>query len=163
MLASLSKVLEFLLPLFQGGATSILASSSSSSSAAATPPPSPSPSNSGSLDPDDSSSGDSSSAGALSTRDFGKAGGSSSSSFLHVARDLLARQQGGQGDYSDDLSGNAQAVDVTVLALKCLTHLFSWVPLNTVISSRLLASVFHFAGLGIPVVVNQVQTDVRQS
>ena len=52
MISSLSSLLESLLPLFRGGATSRLA--------AATPPPSPSPSDS--LDHDeDSSSGDSSS------------------------------------------------------------------------------------------------------
>ena len=54
MMSSLSMVLESLLPLFRGGATSRIA--------AATPPPSPSPSDS--LDHDeDSNSGDSSSHG----------------------------------------------------------------------------------------------------
>jgi len=51
MISSLSSLLESLLPLFRGGATSRLAS--------ATPPPSPSPSDS--LDHDEDSSGDSSS------------------------------------------------------------------------------------------------------
>ena len=57
MMSSLSTVLESLLPLFRGGATSRLT--------AATPPPSPSPSDS--LDHDeDSNSGDSSSHGGSS-------------------------------------------------------------------------------------------------
>ena len=33
-------------------------------------------------------------------------------------------------------------------ALRCLTHLFTWIPLTTVISARLLASIFHFVTLG---------------
>ena len=47
------------------------------------------------------------------------------------------------------------AVEIATLALKCLSHLFTWVPLTTVISHRLLASVFHFAGLGIPAVIEK--------
>jgi hypothetical protein len=35
------------------------------------------------------------------------------------------------------------------LSLKCLTHVFSWVPLTTAITSRLLSAVFHFAALGL--------------
>ena len=34
------------------------------------------------------------------------------------------------------------------IALRCLTHLFTWIPLTTVISARLLASIFHFVTLG---------------
>ena len=34
------------------------------------------------------------------------------------------------------------------VALRCLTHLFTWIPLTTVISARLLASIFHFVTLG---------------
>jgi len=70
------------------------------------------------------------------------------SSLLHVAKDLLNQEVSAIG-----LHGNIaaeSAVEVTTLALKCLAHLFTWVPLTTVISPRLLASIFHFAGLAIP-------------
>ena len=71
-------------------------------------------------------------------------------SLLHVAKDLLNRESlplALNGSITADC-----AVEVATLALKCLSHLFTWVPLTTVISPRLLASVFHFAGLGIPAV-----------
>lgn len=34
------------------------------------------------------------------------------------------------------------------LALECLAHLFSWIPLSTSITPALLASIFHFARFG---------------
>ena len=70
---------------------------------------------------------------------------------MHVAKDLLNQEVsslGLHGPISSDAS-----VEVTTLALRCLAHLFTWVPLTTVISPRLLASVFHFAGLAIPEVM----------
>lgn len=122
--ASLSAVLESLLSLFQGGATARLAGPGTT-----TPPPSP--------------------GGATgSSEDSNSADGAQPPpphlSMLHVvAKDMLSR--------SDHQSiANDEAVEVATVALKCLNHLFTWVPLTTVISPRLLASVFHFAGLGIP-------------
>lgn len=35
-----------------------------------------------------------------------------------------------------------------LLALECLAHLFSWIPLSSSITPALLASVFHFARFG---------------
>ena len=33
-------------------------------------------------------------------------------------------------------------------ALKCLAHLFGWMPLSSLITPNILETVFHFAGLG---------------
>ena len=66
---------------------------------------------------------------------------------LYVAKDMLGRE----GVVKID-TGVVDAVDIATVALKCLNHLFTWVPLSTVISPRLLAAIFHFAGLGIPCV-----------
>ncbi|XP_013378925.1 exportin-6-like, partial [Lingula anatina] len=35
-----------------------------------------------------------------------------------------------------------------VLALNCLSHLFSWIPLSTTITPNLLSTIFHFAAFG---------------
>ena len=70
------------------------------------------------------------------------------SSLLHVAKDLLNQEVSSLGLHGP-ISSEA-SVETTTLALRCLAHLFTWVPLTTVISPRLLASVFHFAGLAIP-------------
>ena len=67
---------------------------------------------------------------------------------MHVAKDLLNQEVSTIGLHGPITT--ASAVEVTTLALRCVAHLFTWVPLTTVISPRLLASVFHFAGLGIP-------------
>ena len=69
-------------------------------------------------------------------------------SLLHIAKDLLNREDSAIGHLGQMPAD--RAVEVATLVLKCLSHLFTWVPLTTVISPRLLASVFHFAGLGIP-------------
>ena len=69
-------------------------------------------------------------------------------SHLHVAKDLLNQEVSSLGLHGP-ISSEA-SVETTTLALRCLAHLFTWVPLTTVISPRLLASVFHFAGLAIP-------------
>ncbi len=37
---------------------------------------------------------------------------------------------------------------VCVLALKCLAHLFSWIPLSSSITPAILDTIFHFASLG---------------
>ncbi len=33
-------------------------------------------------------------------------------------------------------------------ALKCLAHLFSWIPLSSLITPAILETIFHFASLG---------------
>lgn len=38
--------------------------------------------------------------------------------------------------------------ETCVLALKCLAHLFSWMPLSNIITPPILDTIFHFAGLG---------------
>ena len=35
---------------------------------------------------------------------------------------------------------------LSVLALNCLSHLFSWIPLSSTITPSLLSTIFHFAG-----------------
>ena len=37
---------------------------------------------------------------------------------------------------------------LSVLALNCLAHLFSWIPLSSTITPSLLSTIFHFAGFG---------------
>ena len=37
---------------------------------------------------------------------------------------------------------------LSVQALNCLAHLFSWIPLSTTITPGLLSTIFHFAGFG---------------
>ena len=88
-MSSLSSLLESLLPLFRGGATSRLAST--------TPPPSPSPSDS--LDHDeDSSSGDSSSHGGSISVQAGSTLGTMSSGIGGSRRSLLTSgHRGGVG------------------------------------------------------------------
>ena len=44
------------------------------------------------------------------------------------------------------LDGTAQ--QVCGLALSCLAHLFSWIPLSTTITPQLLSTVFHLAAFG---------------
>lgn len=38
--------------------------------------------------------------------------------------------------------------ETCILALKCLAHLFSWMPLSNIITPAILETIFHFAGLG---------------
>ncbi len=38
--------------------------------------------------------------------------------------------------------------EVSVCALKCLAHLFSWIPLSSLITPAILDTIFHFASLG---------------
>ncbi len=38
--------------------------------------------------------------------------------------------------------------NLSILALNCLSHLFSWIPLSTTITPSLLSTIFHFAGFG---------------
>uniref|UniRef100_A0A8C7FI74 Exportin 6 n=1 Tax=Oncorhynchus kisutch TaxID=8019 RepID=A0A8C7FI74_ONCKI len=69
-------------------------------------------------------------------------------SLSHLRRNLL------QGThYSKLLSQPIPALDdasqqLCSLALECLAHLFSWIPLSTSITPSLLASIFHFARFG---------------
>lgn len=42
----------------------------------------------------------------------------------------------------------AESAALSLLALECLAHLFSWIPLSTSITPSLLASIFHFARFG---------------
>ena len=68
-----------------------------------------------------------------------------------MAKDMLGNSATADGSRLIKIdSGVVDVVEVATLALKCLIHLFTWVPLSTVISPRLLAAIFHFAGLGIP-------------
>ena len=134
IMSSLLAVLESLLYMFQGGATARLTT--------ATPPPSPSPS--GSHD-EDSNSADGSRMLRLRRPPVDHTAG-----LLHVAKGMLNTEGPVRLDAGTDV------VEVATVALKCLNHLFTWVPLSTVISSRLLASIFHFAGLGIPCVTVSV-------
>ena len=43
---------------------------------------------------------------------------------------------------------DASSHNIAVLALNCLAHLFSWIPLSSTITSSLLSTIFHFAGFG---------------
>uniref|UniRef100_A0A3P8XV62 Importin N-terminal domain-containing protein n=1 Tax=Esox lucius TaxID=8010 RepID=A0A3P8XV62_ESOLU len=61
--------------------------------------------------------------------------------------------------YSKLLSQPMPALDgdsehLCSLALECLAHLFSWIPLSTNITPSLLASIFHFARFGCDLRVN---------
>lgn len=38
--------------------------------------------------------------------------------------------------------------ELCALALNCLSHFFSWIPLSTFITPSLLSTIFHFAGFG---------------
>lgn len=43
---------------------------------------------------------------------------------------------------------DSQSDEICVLALKCLAHLFSWMPLSNLITPDILETIFHFASLG---------------
>ncbi|XP_014672669.1 PREDICTED: exportin-6-like isoform X2 [Priapulus caudatus] len=43
---------------------------------------------------------------------------------------------------------DADSQSVCMLVLECLSHLFSWIPLSAMITSNLLAAIFHFASFG---------------
>jgi len=43
---------------------------------------------------------------------------------------------------------DAQSQYIAHLALNCLSHLFSWIPLSTTITPALLSTVFHYAAFG---------------
>ncbi|XP_051573033.1 exportin-6-like isoform X2 [Myxocyprinus asiaticus] len=43
---------------------------------------------------------------------------------------------------------DAESAALCLLALECLSHLFSWIPLSSSITPSLLASIFHFARFG---------------
>lgn len=43
---------------------------------------------------------------------------------------------------------DSKAEETCILSLKCLSHLFSWMPLSNVITPSILDTIFHFAGLG---------------
>ena len=40
------------------------------------------------------------------------------------------------------------AQELSLLALNCLSHLFSWIPLSSTITPQLLSTIFHFAVFG---------------
>jgi hypothetical protein len=44
---------------------------------------------------------------------------------------------------------DSDVIEAVELCLKSLTHVFSWVPLTTAITSRLLSAVFQLAALGL--------------
>lgn len=121
ILATMTMVLESLLSYFHDKTAP-----ASTSSTTTTPPPSPSPSPSGTHD---ESSSDSDPMPIVPTQ-----------SLLHVATHKIALQNS---------PPEADVVEAAGLALQCITHLFTWVPLSTVITARLLASIFHFAALGL--------------
>jgi len=112
-------VLESLMSYFRGRDQSVEGGVSNST----TPPPSPSPS----LTNDESSSD---SSDPMIFSNF-------TQSLLSVATNKLQLS-----------APEPSVVEASALALKCLTHLFTWVPLTTVITARLLASIFHFVTLG---------------
>ena len=43
---------------------------------------------------------------------------------------------------------DATAQELSLLALNCLSHLFSWIPLSATITPQLLSTIFHFAVFG---------------
>lgn len=43
---------------------------------------------------------------------------------------------------------DSKAEETCILSLKCLAHLFSWMPLSNLITPSILDTIFHFAGLG---------------
>lgn len=43
---------------------------------------------------------------------------------------------------------DANDYNLSLLSLHCLSHLFSWIPLSTTITPRLLSTIFHFAAFG---------------
>ncbi len=43
---------------------------------------------------------------------------------------------------------DSRSEEICILSLKCLAHLFSWIPLSSVITPGVLDTVFHFASLG---------------
>ena len=47
--------------------------------------------------------------------------------------------------------------EICVLALKCLAHLFSWMPLSSLITPVILETIFHFASLGCDSVVDATE------
>ena len=118
VLATMAWVLESLMSYFRGRDQSVEVSTGST-----TPPPSPSPS----LTNDESSSD---SSDPMMFSNF-------TQSLLSVATNKLQLS-----------APEHSVVEASALALKCLTHLFTWVPLTTVITARLLASIFHFVTLG---------------
>ena len=119
ILATMAWVLESLMSYFRGRDQSVEGGVSNST----TPPPSPSPS----LTNDESSSD---SSDPMMFSNF-------TQSLLSVATNKLQLS-----------APEPSVVEASALALKCLTHLFTWVPLTTVITARLLASIFHFVTLG---------------
>lgn len=124
ILSTMAWVLESLMSYFRCRETS---REQNVSTGSATPPPSPSPSLAGTNDESSSDSSD-----PMMSSTF-------TQSLLHVATNRLALHLS---------PPEASIVEASALALKCLTHLFTWVPLTTVITARLLASIFHFVTLG---------------
>lgn len=43
---------------------------------------------------------------------------------------------------------DAESHQLSVLSLRCLAQLLSWIPLSSYITSSLLTTVFHFASFG---------------
>lgn len=43
---------------------------------------------------------------------------------------------------------DATSQTVALLALDCLSHLFSWIPLSTTITPALLSTIYHYAAFG---------------
>jgi hypothetical protein len=123
VLSTMTWVLESLMSYFHGRDNGREQTVSGGST---TPPPSPSPS----LGTNDESSSDSSDPMMPNI----------TQSLLNVATNKLALQMS---------PPEASVVEASALALRCLTHLFTWIPLTTVITARLLASIFHFATLGL--------------
>jgi hypothetical protein len=76
-------------------------------------------------------------------------------SLLHVAsHKLLSRAVAEASLRLRPLDTDAE--EVSALALQCLSHLFTWVPLSAHIGARLLNIVFQFAALGAQVLVRIV-------
>ncbi|CAM4336587.1 unnamed protein product [Leuciscus chuanchicus] len=59
-----------------------------------------------------------------------------------------SRESGVLGGNSTQMILEAESAALCLLALECLAHLFSWIPLSTSITPSLLASIFHFARFG---------------
>ncbi len=55
---------------------------------------------------------------------------------------------------------DSDSEEVSALALRCLAHLFTWIPLSSNINSHLLDVIFRFAALGaVPVTVSEGEED----
>lgn len=127
ILSTMAWVLESLMSYFRSREYSSGETQNLTTGSSTTPPPSPSPSLAGTNDDSSSDSSD-----PMMSSTF-------TQSLLHVATNKLALHVNPPEE---------RIVEAAIIALKSLTHLFTWVPLTTVITARLLASIFHFVTLG---------------